>query len=77
MNYAGLLFITSERLVVYVHALVLTQPTLVHALVTFRLDHCNSLLYSLPDYLIQRLQYVMNAAVKVITCSESLIMSHH
>ena len=29
---------------------------------------CNALLYSLPDYLIQRLQYVMNAAAKVITC---------
>ena len=39
-----------------------------HALVTFRVDHCNSLLYGLPDYLIQRLQYVMNAAAKVITC---------
>ena len=33
-----------------------------------RLDHCNSLLYGLPDYLIQRLQYVMNAAAKVIIC---------
>ena len=54
-----------------------STKTLVHALVTSRLDHCNSLLYSLPDYLIQRLQYVMNAAAKVITCSESLIMSHH
>ena len=39
-----------------------------HALVTPRLDHCNSLLYGLPDYLNQRLQYVMNAAAKVITC---------
>ena len=62
MDYAGLLFTTSETLVVYVHALV------VHALVTSRLDHCNSFLYGLPDYLIQRLQYVMNAADKVITC---------
>lgn len=32
------------------------------------LDHCNALLYGLPAYLIQRLQYVMNAAAKVITC---------
>ena len=45
-----------------------STKTLVHALVTSRLDHCNSLLYGLPDYLIQRLQYVMNAAAKVITC---------
>ena len=36
------------------------------------LDHCNSLLYGLPDYLIQRLQYVMNAAAKVITCKQKL-----
>ena len=45
-----------------------STKTLVHALVTSRLDRCNSLLYGLPDYLIQRLQYVMNAAAKVITC---------
>ena len=45
-----------------------STKTLVHALVTSRLGHCNSLLYGLPDYLIQRLQYVMNAAAKVITC---------
>ena len=45
-----------------------STKTLEHALVTSRLDRCNSLLYGLPDYLIQRLQYVMNAAAKVITC---------
>ena len=45
-----------------------STKTLVHALVTSRLDHCNSLLYGLPDYLFQRLQYLMNAAAKVITC---------
>ena len=43
-----------------------------HVLVMSRLDHCNSLLYSLPDYLIQRLHYVMNAAAKVITCKQKL-----
>ena len=37
-----------------------------------RLDHCNSLLYGLPDYLIQRLQCVMNAAAKEITCKQKL-----
>ena len=46
-----------------------STKTLVHALVTSPLDHCNSLLYGLPDYLIQRLQYFfMNVAAKVITC---------
>ena len=48
-----------------------STKTLVHALVTSPLDHCNSLLYGLPDYLIQRLQYVMNAAAKVITCKRT------
>ena len=45
-----------------------STKTLVHALVTSHLDHCNALLYGLPDYLIQRLQYVLNTAAKVITC---------
>ena len=45
-----------------------STKTLVHALVTSRLDHSNALLYGLNDYLIQRLQYVMNASAKVITC---------
>ena len=47
---------------------VKSTKTLVHALVTSRLDHCNALLYGLPYYLIQRLQYLMNAAAKVIIC---------
>ena len=42
--------------------------TLVHALVTYHLDHCNSLLYGLPDCLIQRPQYVMDATAKAVTC---------
>ena len=47
-----------------------STETLVHVLVMSRLDHCNSFLYGLPGYLIQRLQYVMNAAAKVITCKQ-------
>ena len=46
--------------------------TLMHVLEMSRLDHYNSLLYGLPDYLIQRLQYVMKAAAKVITCKQKL-----
>ena len=67
MIYVRLLFITSGTLVAYRPCIDSTK-TLVHVLVMSRLDHCNSLLYGLPDYLIQRLQYVMNAAAKVIIC---------
>jgi hypothetical protein len=42
---------------------------LVHAFVTSRLDHCNSLLYGIPKHLIQRLQYVHNAAARLISLS--------
>ena len=41
--------------------------TLVQAYVTSRLDYCNSLLYGVPTYLLNRLQKVQNSAAKVIT----------
>ena len=46
-----------------------TTETLVHAFVTSKLDHCNSLLYGVPKYVIQKLQSVQNAAVRLITSS--------
>ncbi|XP_022804788.1 uncharacterized protein LOC111342010 [Stylophora pistillata] len=42
---------------------------LVHALVTSKLDYCDSLLYGLPKYLIKQLQRVHNAAARVVTVS--------
>ena len=71
MIYVRLLFITSGTLVAYRPCIDSTK-TLVRVLVMSRLDHRNSLLYGLPDYLIQRLQYVMKAAAKVITCKQKL-----
>ena len=38
-----------------------TTETLVHAVVTSKLDHCNSLLYGVPKYVIKKLQSVQNS----------------
>ena len=40
---------------------------LVHAFISSKLDHCNSLLHGLPKYLLARLQAVQNAAARVVT----------
>ena len=40
--------------------------TLIHAFVTCKLDHCNSLLIGLPCYLIKRLQMVQNCAARLV-----------
>jgi len=41
--------------------------TLVHAIVSSRLDYCNSLLYGIGDNLLTKLQTVQNAAARVVT----------
>ena len=48
---------------------VKTTEILVHAFVSSKLDYCNSLLYNIPKYVLNKLQFVQNAAARLITCS--------
>ena len=44
--------------------------TLVHAFISSRIDYCNSLLYGLPEYQLNKLQSVQNMCARLI-CNES------
>ena len=44
--------------------------TLVHAFISSRIDCCNSLLYGLPEYQLNKLQRVQNMCARLI-CNES------
>ena len=46
-----------------------TAKTLLHAFISSKLDHCNSLLNNLPKYAVKKLQYLQNAAACLITFS--------
>ena len=45
-----------------------TSQILSHAFVTANLDYCNFLLYGLPKYLIQKLQYIQISEARLLTC---------
>lgn len=42
-----------------------TTKTLVHTFVTSMVDYCSSLLYGVPNYLLQRFQRVLNCAARI------------
>ena len=43
-----------------------SAAVVVHAFVTSKLDYCNALLYGLPKYQLQRMQYVQNMVARVV-----------
>lgn len=47
-----------------------TTERLIHAFISSRLDTCNSLLYGLPSYLLDKLQHVQNTAARLVTRSK-------
>ena len=46
-----------------------TSVLLANALVSSRLDYCNSLFLSLTDFALRRLQLIQNSLCRVVTCS--------
>ena len=51
------------------HYSLLRTLRLVHAFITSRLDYCNGLLHGAPEYLIKKLQRVMNASARLVYCA--------
>ena len=49
-----------------------SAKTLVNAFVISRIDNNNALLYGLPDYLIKRLQHVLNTAARLVSLTRRI-----
>ena len=54
------------------HLDINTATALANAMVSSRLDYCNSLLYSVPDVYLSKLQRVQNSIARVVTLSPRL-----
>ena len=52
-------------IIIIIIILILTEM-LVHAFITSRVDYCNSLLYGLPNYRLNKLQRVLNASARLV-----------
>ena len=47
-----------------------STKSVVHALITSKLDYCNSLLYGLPKYLVKKVQMIQNTAARLVCCCQ-------
>ena len=47
-----------------------------HAFISSRSNYCNSLLYGLPEYQLNKLQHEQNMCARLI-CNESKTVSHY
>src|SRR6056300_467171 len=46
-----------------------TTEKLIHVFITSKIDNYNSLLYGLPKYSIDKIQYIQNSAARLLTLS--------
>ena len=57
---------------------VSSAKTIVHSVISAKLDHCNSLFIVIPDYLITKLLHVQNAAARIVLNLKKYdSISHH
>ena len=54
-----------------------SDATVVHALITSKLDYCNSLFYRLPNYQLRKLQLLTNMAARFVTEARKFDLSVH